>query len=320
MRPILVYGYYKSSPNLGDHLFTHALKVLFPQYVFQFTDHITPDMLEGVSTVFFGGGSFLDGAPDIADSALDILKSKNILYTGVGAETDIHPIHQKLIQSAKLVAVRSHLEKVSSLNSRTILIPDLVYALQKQSIINPKVERSLLVVPNINVVPRWDEPYWKHLHFETFKLELAQMLDALITDGYIVDFYAMSHNPDENDTWVSIEIINKMKQRLVRFLPACHDVPSITDLMSQYEVIITQRYHGAILSECSSTPYLSIHHHDKLKNTSFNLGSFVPYFGATKDKLMQEINSLVNKQIHLPIDTNMFGEFVSMVSECVMLE
>src|SRR5271166_5036299 len=83
MRPhALVYGFYKTFPhvNIGDHLFTHAFTHLFPDIDFQFTDHITVGMLRDTSIVIFGGGSFLDQAPDISPAALEILKTKTILY------------------------------------------------------------------------------------------------------------------------------------------------------------------------------------------------------------------------------------------------
>lgn len=317
---VLVCGYYKSPPNLGDHLFSHAFKLLFPKLDLRFTDHISAAMLHDVSTVFFGGGSFLDGEPNITPEALTFLQNKTIMYIGIGAETNIHPIHEQLMRSAKLIAIRSNdLDKIKQINPNTIAIPDLVYALRNQTAKAYKIDRSVLVLPNIAVVPFWDEPHWKHLHFEAFKMEMAQTLDILIEDNYVVDFYAMSQAPEEHDNWAAIELINKMRHKPRLHIHTCTDVGSITELLSQYSVIITQRYHGAVLAEMSDAPYLCIHHHDKLRHTSFDLGRFLPYFGISKGKLLQEVDFLTGKECHLPIDTDMFKELVSRV-ECAMLE
>jgi len=151
-------------------------------------------------------------------------------------------------------------------------------------------------------------------------METAQTLDALIEDNYVVDFYAMSQIPEEHDEWAGIELINKMKHKPKLHLPTCNDVSSITELFSQYGVILTQRYHGAVLAEMSGTPYVCVYHHDKLRHTSFDLGRFVPYFGISKGKLMQEVSFLTGNEVRLPIDTDMFRELVSKVEECVMPE
>src|SRR5260221_8289725 len=105
---ILIYGYFtKDKGNLGDELFKEAFTTLFPNYNLTFTDHIENHHLNDVSAVFFGGGSFLFGKPNISNEALVILKNKKIFYIGVGTETDIHPIHIELMRLAKLIAPRS---------------------------------------------------------------------------------------------------------------------------------------------------------------------------------------------------------------------
>jgi hypothetical protein len=83
------------------------------------------------------------------------------------------------------------------------------------------------------------------------------------------------------------------------------DFKSVTSLISKYDAVITQRYHGSILSEIADVPSLTIHHHDKLKNVS---GRTISYYGISKNLLLNELNLILKRKVHaiLPIDRNIF--------------
>lgn len=318
MQKVLTYGYYKNPPNLGDHLFTTAFKHLFPNLEFQFTDHITEEMLQGVSAVIFGGGSLLEGPPDITAAALATIEKLPIFYISVGAETQIHATHRKLMSMAKLIAIRSYnIDEIQKINPNTIYIPDLVYALQDQVVKVEKKPNSILFIPNIAVVPRYYDAHWKHVAWDRFVLEMAQVLDGLIYDGYTITPYAMSAFPQENDNWAFVEIVNRMHYKPYIFSENYLDIPSITKLFSQYELIITQRYHGAILAEMSGTNYICLHHHDKLKHTSYDMGTFSSYYEVAKDKLFKEIDLSIQNKTFLPFKSDIFKELVSSVEKCL---
>jgi hypothetical protein len=101
MTNVLVCGWYGDDGNgignLGDDLFIRAFRALFPTLTLIFTASITADKLADVDAVFFGGGSFLGGAPSIAINAIPILKTKKLFYIGVGVESYIHPLHLELM-------------------------------------------------------------------------------------------------------------------------------------------------------------------------------------------------------------------------------
>lgn len=328
MQNILVYGFYHKN-NIGDNLFIEAFQHLFPNYNFTFTDNITVDSLQKVSAVFIGGGSLLYNAPSmieaVRNSILEILKEIPIFYIGVGAETEINIIHQDLMRIAKLIAIRSasNFDKIKSLNDNTICIPDLVYTLQsKVSKMSVKNEKSILVLPNISVVPQWNEPHWKHMAWDYFKFEFAQTLDSLIEGGYDIDFVALCQNQLMNDSWAAIEIINKMKYRdskYLKYFDTDASFANITFALSKYKLIISQRFHGIILSEMMMTPYVALHHHDKLKKNYFNNGAFVSFFGISKQNLIDNINSQLNKKNvdSMPISTNNFAELVVRVNKLI---
>lgn len=313
---ILVYGWYGQG-NLGDELFKDSFKNLFPDYHFIFTDHINDSHLHNIDAVFFGGGSFLTDSPKIKETALSLIKKLPIFYIGVGAETQINPTHQELMKLAKLIAIRSsvNLHNIKKINDHTIVIPDLVFSLDHR--LSSKIEKSILVIPNILVVPKWSDPHWMHCSWDYFKNEFSQVLDEYFAQGYRISFMPMCINDQINDQNASIEIINRMSKRRDHFLL---DKPRAIDdalkTISKYEIVITQRYHGFVLSQLARTHCLTIHHHDKLKNTG---GNCLSYYGLSKSVLIDQINTIKSSNIVnvLPIDRDIFDNLVRVVRNLI---
>jgi polysaccharide pyruvyl transferase WcaK-like protein len=301
---ILVCGFYDKN-NVGDELFKSAFQTLFPTYNFVFTDLITNSKLKGIDVVIFGGGSFLEFEPFVEKNAYESLYTKKILYIGIGPETKIHPNQIKLLERAELISIRSNnLNKLTTINKNVICSPDLVIALNcdPRPISEDVKNKSVLVLPNLSVVPTHKDAYWMHSNWNHFKTEFAQFLDHIIDDGYKVSFAAMSSNIRFNDNSAATEINNIMVHRnsnIIRF-------SDVFDLISNFGIIITQRYHGAIIAEILNKKYLTIHHHDKLKSAYLNYGNFVSYYNLSKDQLIE--NFLQLKSNKEPINSNLFEE------------
>lgn len=307
MPKVLVYGYYGKA-NLGDDLFVDAFKHLFPKYEFTFTDNIKISQLEGVDAVFFGGGSFLAESLKASDEVFQKLKTYKIFYIGVGGETALNPRHQELMSLAELVAVRTsqNIENISQVNSNYIVIPDLVYSLEATQSQN-KLDKSILVIPNVLVVPKWNDPHWKHAAWEFFKIEFAQAIDQLLADKYRIDFLPFCQNNYLNDYYAAAEIVSRCNTISHKKLFNKPDnLQSAIDIISQYQLVVTQRYHGAILADLAGVSSLTIYHHDKLRgvrNTS------IPYYGSSKNVLLDNIKNIIsNSSEVLPIDRNIFRE------------
>jgi hypothetical protein len=66
----------------------------------------------------------------------------------------------------------------------------------------------------------------------------------------------------------------------------------------------------------AQTPSLTIHHHDKLKNSA---GSKVSYYSSNKNLLLEEIKPLLDgkKNSILPIDSNIFIELREKVEDAI---
>lgn len=321
MSKVLVYGFYYKD-NLGDDLFIDAFKKIFPELEFEFVNQITESALNGVSTVFIGGGSFLFAEPKFTPGALTLLKDKNIFYISVGGETDIHPIHLELMQKAKLIAIRNekYFRKIDSINSNTIIIPDIVYALGKKTPKIHNLKKKVLIIPNLSVVPKWSDEHWKHASWSYFKSEFAQFLDFLIETKNRVNFLAMSVADNLDDTWAATEIISHMQHRSGKMvIDHVSTADKAIDLISQYDLVISQRFHGIILAELARVPCLTIHHHDKLKNSYLNEGSFISYYGLSKQMLIDQFNKTIHMECvpDQPIESNIFEDLKGRVLKLI---
>lgn len=307
---VLVYGWYYQG-NIGDDLFIDAFHSLFPEIDFIFTDHINIGHLSKVDAVFFGGGSFLYDAPKITDDAFNQIKKMQIFYIGIGIEAKIDQKHLELMSIAKLIATRSEsqIERIKLVNTNTHLIPDLVYALRKfVTPFDKKDNKSLLIIPNIAVLPKISDPHWKHAAWSYFKSEFCQFLDWAVDNKYRIGFIPMCTALREDDRWAATEIVSHMANRsnhLLQIEPPAN-LYEITKIISSYNIVMTQRFHGIVLSEITNTPYISIHHHDKLKSSSNNTGQFTSYYGLTKDLLIQKINDQSKYVNVMPIESNIF--------------
>jgi len=316
---VLVYGFYHQG-NLGDDFFIEVFKFLFPNYELIFTEIIDSDKLKDVDAVFFGGGSFLLDRPNITSDALKALKYKKILYIGVGVEAEIHPIHVELMSRALLIATRS-IDKVECLkliNPNIKYIPDLVYSLQNKVILSQKTNHSVLIMPNMVVVPQRSNPHWQHAAWAYFKSEFTQFLDWLVENNYHPHLFPMCRAAEIDDEWAASELIGHMEHR-----HQAHSNPILpvgfaaaTALVSRYKIVVTQRFHGIVLSEMTRTPYLAIHHHDKLKLCQPNEGKFLSYYNSSKHSLIDAFNQalVMNYRDILPIKTSIFKELVDEVT------
>lgn len=310
---VVVFGYYNHQ-NIGDDLFRDAFIAAFPDFDFSFCSSFEIEDVKDASAIFIGGGSFLSSDPFISKECLDIIREKPIFYIGVGAETSIHVVHRELIKLAKLAAIRSNvgLDKIQKLNKNVIVMNDLVYSLFSNKKQKEKQNKSILILPNIFVVPQNHSEHWRHNSWLHFKFEFSQFLDFIVEDGYKIDFFPMCLNESQNDIWAASEIIASMKNRGSYIVENNFD---IVDFFSKYDLVITQRFHGIILSEIARVPYISIHHHDKLKQSLLNEGSFISYYASDKKTFIDNFYIMINKRLeNISIESDIFDEVKNQVN------
>lgn len=292
---VLVYCFYNKY-NIGDNLFIEAYKKLFPQYNFTFTGKLTEELFNNNDVLFLGGGSFLDGEPNIPRDLLEKLPSKPIVYLGVGAETSIHPWHKYLLKKAKLVYIRSikSIDKILELNPNTFWCPDLVYAISDNFELSNKKSKSILYLPNSHVISKWNDAAWKHSAWEYFKSECSQAFEMLLDKGYNIDVFPMCNNKHHNDTFTAIEIINKMISNKLKMLPFEEvDFNKICKIISSYELVISQRYHGLVIADITQTPCINLHHHDKLKEFSGTFTKNIDFYKCAKTSILDAVDDIL---------------------------
>lgn len=322
MLNVLVYGWYgEGIKNIGDLLFCKSFEHLFPDFKFKYTNVFKSVDIKSADAIIIGGGSFLYAPINIAktDNSTDIvnqLKSKNLFYIGVGIETDINPIHKELISSAKLVATRTPggIQKVAAFcKTKTIEIADIVCSLVGKFQLSKPEPKSVLILPNAELLPKWNDVNWKHSSWNYFKTEFAQFLDGLKESGYKLSFAAMCRNKNMHDLGAATEIINYMAHRDFnsQILDLNEDVDNLAHIISQYETVISQRYHGVVLAEICQRSCISIAHHDKLKNVN-NSSVNLPYYGISKATLFKAFDEAKKLEI-LPIKLDTFETLRSCV-------
>jgi polysaccharide pyruvyl transferase WcaK-like protein len=319
---ILVYGWYHQG-NIGDDLFIEAYQHLFPDFEFMFTEHIVPKMLENVDAVFFGGGSFLLGRPQISEDAIKELKNKKVFYLGIGVESEIHPTHMELMTGATMIATRSpeQIDKLKLFNKNVSYIPDLVYSLQSKIVLSKKKTQSVLIMPNVNVVPQRSDPHWRHASWAYFKSEFTQFMDWLVENGYDPTLLSMCRGIEVDDDWAAQELIGHMEKRNHKYLfqPNIAGIGAVTSVVSRYNILVTQRFHGIVLAEMTRTPYVAIHHHDKLKFSQPSSGTFLSYYNSSKQSFITAFEHALrlNFPSTLPIESTIFETFSKEVTNLI---
>lgn len=295
VKPVLVYGWY-GRRNVGDELMKLALDQMLRMHRLEpkFVESINEFDVEASSGVIFGGGSILQDMPNISPNACTMLFGDDhwkplrpVFYLGVGGETEIHEFHQAGIDMSPVVAFRE------------LDTPDLAYWHADDIEPSTRKREGVLIVPNVEVLPRHDDPHWMHASWEHFKNEFAQVLDCLVDRNQKLAFLAMCDAPKKNDIWAVHELIGRMKHRdSFRIYRPDPNLPlDVVRLMQSYELVVTQRYHGIILAEMAGVPYVSISHHNKLKLTHPHRCPDVSYYGVQKDPLIDTFDSAMAMHI-----------------------
>lgn len=321
MKRILIYGFYFKN-NIGDDFFKESFLHLFSEFELIFTDYIDSNNLENIDAVFIGGGSFLSNIPNITTDAFQILKNKKVFYLGIGIEQDMHPIHLELFKTAKLILTRSldQIDYLKNININSFFAPDLAYALQHK--VNRVIKNnSILILPNSYLIPNNKDPHWKYASWDYFKSEFSQFLDWLLENKYELNFFSLCQSDEMHDTWAANELIGQMSYRRNSriSISQAKNMEDVSKLVSKHKVVITQRFHGIVLSEMTKTPYMAIYHHDKLKNCYPANGKFVSYYGLNKNNLIQNFNETINMKFNssLPIETDTYEAFSNQVKELI---
>lgn len=295
MAKILVYGWYGHA-NVGDELMAEALRKILTGHELKFVSHIKNDHLKDVDLVLIGGGSFLSFPLNMDGGAWSSITKKPIIYVGVGAETDVHYKQARYLERAAAVFVRSAPSpQFSEIRPDAVLIPDLSLALQTTSFVK-RPNRQILFIPNAQVLPTRTSPNWERASWDYFKSEAAQALDELIVAGWKVTMAPFCDDANRRDSWACAELIAHCSERhKIHCLDASWygdaAFEKVRPAFDAASVIVTQRYHGAVIAQSTGAPCVVVHHHDKLARIDSTVAKLVPYYGVQKNALKSAIES-----------------------------
>ena len=285
---LLVYGWYDKN-NLGDELFKPSFKKLI-KHNLTFINSFKNIDYSQYDGVIFGGGSILYDEPEHID--ISKLIGKQIFYVGIGAEGQIHFTHKTLLSQANAIFLRSNdnFEYIKKINKNTYITNDIVYSLRPGA--KFKQQNKVLIIPNISVVPTYNDEHWKHTSYNYFKSQFCQFLDNLVKH-YDIEFLSMCNNDKLDDKWAISNLISNMTLRNNYKIHTLEPNEfSISDL-SIYKCIITQRFHGKVLADINNVPSLVISHHDKL-----NIDNYISYYECSKHNIENSFNKTLNYKIN----------------------
>ncbi len=285
MAKVLIYGWYGHA-NVGDELMADGLCAILPGHTLRFVDYLTTEDVKAADVLIVGGGSFLYAPLNMDLGVPQALPFVKVVYAGVGIEGDIHPDHLALMTRAEGVFARSNGAAVPNVR----IIPDLVCALNRRGSPGFSNPKSLLVLPNAETLPSRTSPAHVRPAWEYFKSEFCQFIDEIVTGGWTVTFAPFCDDARRRDSWAAAELISHCdKRHKLKQLDASWvkdgSFETIAQEYDKHSIVLTQRFHGAIVARATSTPCVVVHHHDKLAKLDPKSFSFVSFYGVHKDLL-----------------------------------
>ena len=295
MAKVLVYGWYGHA-NVGDELMADGLRAILPGHALRFVSRLTKDELGKADLLIVGGGSFLYAPLNMEPGVSEVLRYVRVVYAGVGIEGDVHPDHLALMARSPVFA-RSNGAGVPNVK----LIPDLVYALGRGRPAGFSQPKTLLVLPNSETLPSRSSPAYVRPAWEYFKSEFCQFVDEVVSDGWSVTFAPFCDDARRRDSWAASELVGHCDKRhaLKQLSPDWVKDGSFATIAMEYgrhSVVLTQRFHGAVIARATSTPCVVVHHHDKLAKLDPRSFSLVPFYGVRKDLLHAALKGVPNPE------------------------
>jgi hypothetical protein len=293
LKRALVVGWYGHG-NVGDETFRLAFEELWGSLAdFTFVDQVPADVNERFDAVMIGGGSLMDhNIPSLIDPQHITIP---IGLIGVGIHSYLHPSPARWIKQAKVVVVRNQ----SPLNPPgAIVAPDLFFACQWPVPGPPPAPTPgyLLVLGNDFVMTRRDSPAWQVAAWDWFKGELAHTLDQHF-GGMPVIFAPMCTGPGmtmgpDDDRLFAAEIVAQMGARdRVTMLSDPADLQTLSGLITGADLIVTLRFHGAVLAAILEAPFVGISMHDKMRSffEQNDMPNWTDYYGFTGTRLLDAL-------------------------------
>jgi hypothetical protein len=146
-------------------------------------------------------------------------------------------------------------------------------------------------------------------------------MDWLVDNGYEPTLFSMCRGTEMDDDWAALELIGHMEKRNRNYFFQAQPVGigATTAIISRYNILFTQRFHGIVLAEMTRTPYVAIHHHDKLKFSQPGEGAFLSYYNSSKQSFINAFEKTLKMNFanSVPINAHIFEEFSKEVTALI---
>lgn len=229
--------------------------------------------------IIYGGGTilvelrmtqYIKSLPLIRSFLLNFfgtLLGKKVIYLGIGAEEVSNNLSRWLMKNCIRFCSKCFVRDQKSFDilskydkSKVILTSDLVFAIPKVERENFPSKKRILVLPLYRII-NFETYYAKYL--ET----LIEFANEAVDNGYQVEFFPMRvHEIDpKNDAQILKDIQRKTKSEVI-FNYEKYSIDEFIRYISNFDLVISSRFHGLIFGIIENIPVISLSEFDK--NTS----------------------------------------------------
>jgi polysaccharide pyruvyl transferase WcaK-like protein len=289
---IFVYGWYGHG-NLGDEAFQPSIKNLFHTLDLHFGDFIPCNINVSFDALWVGGGSFLDQRiKGIENVTIPI----GFIGVGIGHTIDVY--NEAALNRAKFVIVRDHLSL--QMCPQAFLATDLVFSRKDIKPTERVRSKKAVILLNDFLSPKWNNQEWQSLSYYRFIQEFAKACDSLISKGYTLHFYPMCFSSVIDDRRVAAAIIGRLQMPgKAEWRVEKTTEQELLSQISRADLVITQRFHGAIYSILLNRTFIAISSHDKLRGlaTDCDWKGIIDYYGFTDAQFFKILDHVEKRTV-----------------------
>lgn len=213
------------------------------------------------------------------------LAGKQLIFLNVGAGPLRRPLSRLFIRRAVSLADYVSFRDIESqrlveslgVKRPTLVFPDSAYLLEIPSNISSRVCRPRTVV-GVNPIGFCDPRIWPRADasaYETYLDKLAEFCLWLVRSGYEVHTFSTEMSVD-------VHALEDLRRRLDRDLPAMEvaaifeptrgTVEELLIQMSEFDFIVTSKFHGVVFSHLLSKPVIALSYHPKIDDLMRAIG------------------------------------------------
>jgi polysaccharide pyruvyl transferase WcaK-like protein len=216
------------------------------------------------------------------------LSNTSFFILNVGAGPLEHPLSRFFAGWAVRIADYTSFRDVESqvlvrdlgVKAKTYVYPDPVYALNLREYITDKTPSTSMPTVGLNPMGYCDPRIWPQQNYSVYSSyldKLASFTLWLLMQNYNVEIFTSSSGVDQC-------AIEDLKSRLLAdvppdriekmFQPLSLSVSDLLHQMSQFDFVITPKFHGVIFSHLLSKPVIALSYHKKIDDLMRAVGHY----------------------------------------------